>query len=295
MKTQALVPPQAVVNCAGRDIIRKGRKAKRVMLVLPALVAPLPIKRARKDSGIAAGDAGTGAGAGAGDSAAGAVPTNGSPAENGGGNKAAVAAGAGRAPQPSFATISAMDTQEPALYVHFPPSSNDPSARGGRLKFHGRIVHPRAKYLLLRCDTSRTQPVVCEDVFDHVVVFPKCSWVGPDDDESAPLPRYLRRHVAGTEGVRFAKSAELVTTRQARVASAPTTTVSESADGEGPSKSNETPGGERRRSARATARVSYKDTVSSDGGGDDDDDDDSDSEHAYGDGMGTDDDDDYVE
>jgi hypothetical protein len=80
--------------------------------------------------------------------------------------------------------VEQMDTLNPVLYMDFPQ---------GRLKFMGTIVHGTNRWLTL---SFGKRHVLCEDCFDHVVVFADWSWVGKKsvnpDERRLPLPMELR-------------------------------------------------------------------------------------------------------
>eukprot|EP00898_Chlorokybus_atmophyticus_P004961 jgi/Chlat1/5466/Chrsp36S05426 len=63
----------------------------------------------------------------------------------------------------------------------------------GRLKLFGTIVYPKNRYLSLQIARSS---IVCEDVFESVVVFAEAWWIGTKeanpDEHRLPLPQHLR-------------------------------------------------------------------------------------------------------
>jgi hypothetical protein len=68
-------------------------------------------------------------------------------------------------------TLDQLDTLEPVLYVDFPT---------GRLKMEGRIIYPKNRYLTLQFSQTGKN-VVCQDIFDKIVVFPKVTIVFLND------------------------------------------------------------------------------------------------------------------
>lgn len=79
---------------------------------------------------------------------------------------------------PPQGTLAKLDTDSPVLYVDFPC--------GGRLKFEGSLVFPRAKYAVLRVGARE---VLCEDVIENMVCFSKAAWIGSAADN--PLEKGL--------------------------------------------------------------------------------------------------------
>lgn len=80
--------------------------------------------------------------------------------------------------------LSQLDTQTPVMYLDFPQ---------GRLKLFGSLVFPKSKYMVLRLGGSSS--VLCEDVFENIVVFSEYWWVGTKeanpDEKKLPLPQEL--------------------------------------------------------------------------------------------------------
>uniref|UniRef100_A0A7S3QK99 DNA-binding protein RHL1 n=1 Tax=Dunaliella tertiolecta TaxID=3047 RepID=A0A7S3QK99_DUNTE len=81
-------------------------------------------------------------------------------------------------------SLANLDSQEPCMYIDFP---------NGRLKLFGTLVFPRNKYLLLRIGGQ--QGVMCEDVFENMIVFSESWWVGTaeenPEERQLPLPAEL--------------------------------------------------------------------------------------------------------
>eukprot|EP00236_Picocystis_salinarum_P001700 CAMPEP_0183827938 /NCGR_PEP_ID=MMETSP0807_2-20130328/2515_1 /TAXON_ID=88271 /ORGANISM="Picocystis salinarum, Strain CCMP1897" /LENGTH=310 /DNA_ID=CAMNT_0026073117 /DNA_START=26 /DNA_END=958 /DNA_ORIENTATION=- len=71
-----------------------------------------------------------------------------------------------------------LDTQNPVLYLHFPQ---------GRLKLLGTLVYPKNKYMALSIGRRK---VMCEDVFESLVVFCDSYWIGTAEEnpEETPMP-----------------------------------------------------------------------------------------------------------
>ena len=78
-------------------------------------------------------------------------------------------------------TLAKLDTDSPVLYVDFPC--------GGRLKFEGSLVFPRAKYAVMRVGARE---ILCEDVIENMVCFSKAIWVGTaaenPTEKEMPMP-----------------------------------------------------------------------------------------------------------
>lgn len=74
------------------------------------------------------------------------------------------------------------------MYLEFPT---------GRLKLFGTLLFPRNKYLVLRPAASA---LLCEDVFESIVVFGEAWWVGTaeenPEEKQLPLPEALAAAVA---------------------------------------------------------------------------------------------------
>mmetsp|Transcript_7283 Transcript_7283/g.14606 ORF Transcript_7283/g.14606 Transcript_7283/m.14606 type:complete len:304 (-) Transcript_7283:2604-3515(-) len=58
-----------------------------------------------------------------------------------------------------------LDTKCPSLHMEFPE---------GTIKFHGTILFPKNKYLSLKLGSK---DIVCEDVFESVVLFSEVTWI----------------------------------------------------------------------------------------------------------------------
>lgn len=58
-----------------------------------------------------------------------------------------------------------LDTKCPSLHMEFPE---------GTIKFHGTILFPKNKYLSLKLGSK---DIVCEDVFESVVLFSEITWI----------------------------------------------------------------------------------------------------------------------
>ncbi|KAL6760361.1 hypothetical protein V8C86DRAFT_1109906 [Haematococcus lacustris] len=82
--------------------------------------------------------------------------------------------------------LAQLDSRSPVLYLDFP---------SGRLKLWGTLVFPHNKYMVLR--TGGTAGVVCEDVFENMIVFSEAWWVGQEEDNPQelrlPMPADLQR------------------------------------------------------------------------------------------------------
>lgn len=81
----------------------------------------------------------------------------------------------------AIGTVAQMDTINPVLYLDW--------GEQGRLKLFGTILNPKAKLLLLKKEKFKsTESVVCDQVFDTLVVFPKYSWVGTKAENPSEEP-----------------------------------------------------------------------------------------------------------
>ena len=80
-----------------------------------------------------------------------------------------------------------LDTQNPVLYLNFPQ---------GRLKLLGTLVYPKNKYMALSIGRRK---VMCEDVFESLVVFCDSYWIGTAEDNPEetpmPMPRELENRI----------------------------------------------------------------------------------------------------
>lgn len=65
-----------------------------------------------------------------------------------------------------------LGTKNPVLYLDFPQ---------GRMKFFGTIVYPTNRYLSLQFPRGGKN-VMCEDVFDNMIVFSEAWWIGRKDE-----------------------------------------------------------------------------------------------------------------
>jgi hypothetical protein len=74
--------------------------------------------------------------------------------------------------------LARLDTKNPVMYVDFGE---------GRLKFQGTLIFPNNKYISLRVGNK---DVICEDIFECVIVFSDANWVGSKEENPTekPLP-----------------------------------------------------------------------------------------------------------
>ncbi|KAG0472917.1 hypothetical protein HPP92_014774 [Vanilla planifolia] len=68
--------------------------------------------------------------------------------------------------------LANLATKNPVLYLEFPQ---------GRMKLFGTHVYPKNKYLSLQLSRS-TKGVVCEDVFESLIVFSEAWWIGHKEE-----------------------------------------------------------------------------------------------------------------
>ncbi|KAG0516374.1 hypothetical protein BDA96_10G356500 [Sorghum bicolor] len=73
--------------------------------------------------------------------------------------------------------LADLGTKNPVLYLEFPQ---------GRMKLFGTHVYPKNKYLTLQM-TRSAKGVVCEDVFESLIVFSEAWWVGTKEDNPEEL------------------------------------------------------------------------------------------------------------
>uniref|UniRef100_A0A804PVI3 DNA-binding protein RHL1 n=1 Tax=Zea mays TaxID=4577 RepID=A0A804PVI3_MAIZE len=73
--------------------------------------------------------------------------------------------------------LADLGTKNPLLYLEFPQ---------GRMKLFGTHVYPKNKYLTLQM-TRSAKGVVCEDVFESLIVFSEAWWVGTKEDNPEEL------------------------------------------------------------------------------------------------------------
>jgi len=73
--------------------------------------------------------------------------------------------------------LADLGTKNPVLYLEFPQ---------GRMKLFGTHVYPKNKYLTLQM-TRSAKGVVCEDVFESLIVFSEAWWVGTKDHNPEEL------------------------------------------------------------------------------------------------------------
>ncbi|XP_020593696.1 DNA-binding protein RHL1 [Phalaenopsis equestris] len=68
--------------------------------------------------------------------------------------------------------LSNLATKNPVLYLEFPQ---------GRMKLFGTHVYPKNKYLTLQ-PTKSAKGVMCEDVFESLIVFSDAWWIGKKEE-----------------------------------------------------------------------------------------------------------------
>ena len=85
--------------------------------------------------------------------------------------------------------LEGIDGPAPTLTVTFPC--------GGRLRFQGRSVHPQQRFLHLAFE--KKGEASCRDLFDSIIVFDACSWLGTEkenpDAKVLPLPDSIKSAV----------------------------------------------------------------------------------------------------
>uniref|UniRef100_A0A0A9B9I7 DNA-binding protein RHL1 n=1 Tax=Arundo donax TaxID=35708 RepID=A0A0A9B9I7_ARUDO len=73
--------------------------------------------------------------------------------------------------------LADLGTKNPVLYLEFPQ---------GRMKLFGTHVYPKNKYLTLQM-TRSAKGVVCEDVFESLIVFSEAWWIGTKEENPEEL------------------------------------------------------------------------------------------------------------
>ncbi|PKA62854.1 DNA-binding protein RHL1 [Apostasia shenzhenica] len=68
--------------------------------------------------------------------------------------------------------LTNLATKNPVLYLEFPQ---------GRMKLFGTHVYPKNKYLTLQL-TRKAKGVMCEDVFESLIVFSEAWWIGNNEE-----------------------------------------------------------------------------------------------------------------
>lgn len=106
----------------------------------------------------------------------------------------------------TLGVLKDLDTKCPSLHMEFPE---------GTIKFHGTILFPKNKYLSLKLGSKN---IICEDVFESVVLFSEATWIPKDGGADAKdgtlyqnLPASLverRLHDIKTEEVHNTRSLE---------------------------------------------------------------------------------------
>ncbi|KAL5206907.1 hypothetical protein ABZP36_035116 [Zizania latifolia] len=73
--------------------------------------------------------------------------------------------------------LADLGSKNPVLYLEFPQ---------GRMKLFGTHVYPKNKYLTLQMSRS-AKGVVCEDVFESMIVFSEAWWIGTKEENPEEL------------------------------------------------------------------------------------------------------------
>ncbi|KAL0055087.1 hypothetical protein WJX82_006875 [Trebouxia sp. C0006] len=132
-------------------------------------------------------------------------------------------------------TLAQLDSQNPVLYVDFPQ---------GRLKFLGTIIFPKNKYMLLKFGQK---DVLCEDIFDNMIIFPEAHWVGTREEnpteKELPMPAELQSAVIH-EKYSFGSEANQTGTATQPSQTQPSQVQAEGEDEDGSSSNDELDGDE---------------------------------------------------
>lgn len=70
-----------------------------------------------------------------------------------------------------------LSSKNPVLYLDFPQ---------GQMKLFGTILHPKNRYLTLQFSRSGKN-VMCEDYFDHMIIFSEAWWIGTKEENPEEL------------------------------------------------------------------------------------------------------------
>lgn len=70
-----------------------------------------------------------------------------------------------------------LSSKNPVLYLDFPQ---------GQMKLFGTILHPKNRYLTLQFSRSG-KSVMCEDYFDHMIIFSEAWWIGTKEENPEEL------------------------------------------------------------------------------------------------------------
>ena len=87
-------------------------------------------------------------------------------------------------PNYAFGAVAELGSGKPVLYIDVP-------AHGGRIKLCGTIVYPDAPLLTLQLPpaSSKSSNIICDNIFNNMVVFDNLTWVpnksGETEDEGA--------------------------------------------------------------------------------------------------------------
>eukprot|EP00126_Sphaerothecum_destruens_P009422 Sdes_comp20504_c0_seq1m14985 len=80
--------------------------------------------------------------------------------------------------------ITQLNTPNPLIYFNFPE---------GRIKFFGSLVYTPQKYITFHCGSSKG--VICEDIFEQLVIFSEFSWVGKAEENPSEKPLPLPENI----------------------------------------------------------------------------------------------------
>jgi hypothetical protein len=73
-------------------------------------------------------------------------------------------------PDQEMGVLDGIDGANPTLTMTFPE---------GRLRFNGRVIHPRQRYLHVSLEKKEA---VLKDTFDSMIVFDECRWIGTPEE-----------------------------------------------------------------------------------------------------------------
>eukprot|EP00946_MAST-07B_sp_MAST-7B-sp1_P000268 g268.t1 len=83
----------------------------------------------------------------------------------------------------SFGAVAELGSGKPVLYIDVP-------AHAGRIMLRGTIVYPDAPLLTLQLPpaSSKNKSIVCDNVFDNMVVFDNMTWVPNEPSAAGAAP-----------------------------------------------------------------------------------------------------------
>ena len=170
-------------------------------------------------------------------------------------------------------SLEKLDTKSPVLYVDTPK---------GRIRMSGSIVYPKTKYMTFALMRDH---VLCEDVFDSLLVFSSWAWIGTKEENpqerELPMPPDLAAALPPRPDAKFGDGAPR---RPDGTAATPERVTIDLVE-DTPEPASVERGRARARPARRSAakRKTYAESASD--GGDEEEDEEDEGEEASGDGR----------